>query len=49
MFDPFVTDQGLNRFLIAVSGGKGPDLLVIFRKNRVQSFQVAQQQLPGSL
>jgi len=45
MFDPFVTGQGLNRFLLGVSGGTGPDLLVIFLKNRVQSFPVAQQYL----
>ena len=54
MFDPFVTSQGLHRFLIAWRGGQLLDLLVIARQDGGQALQVAHPELqvhfqtPGS-
>ncbi len=45
LFDPFVTRQGVHRFLIAWRGGQLLDLLVIARQDGGQTVQVPQQEL----
>ena len=43
MFDPFVTGQGLHRFLVARCVGKRLNLLLVRGKNAVQCLQLSQQ------